>query len=88
VDKAAARLEAGLRTLQTQIRSGRERSRERAERRIGRLLERYSRAGRLFQVRVRESGGPSILSRVASVDSYFLELAVTCPFSSRASTII
>jgi hypothetical protein len=57
VDKAAFRLEAGLRALQTQIRSGRERSRERAERRIGRLLERYSRAGRLFQVRVTESGG-------------------------------
>jgi len=56
VDKAACRLEAGLAKLQAQIRSGRERSREHAERRIGRLLERYSRAGRLFQTRVTEAG--------------------------------
>lgn len=57
VDKAAVRLETGLATLQAQIRSGRERSREHAERRIGRLLERYSRAGRLFQIRVKEADG-------------------------------
>lgn len=57
VDKAAFRLEAGLAKLQAQIRSGRERSREHAERRIGRLLERYSRAARLFQIRVTEAGG-------------------------------
>jgi len=55
VEKAASRLEAGLISLQTQIRSGRERSREHAERRIGRLLERYSRAGRLFKIQISES---------------------------------
>ncbi len=57
IDKATTRLEEGLLMLQAQIRSGRERSREHAERRIGRLLERYSRASRLFKIRVSESGG-------------------------------
>jgi transposase len=56
VERAASRLEAGLLALQRRIRSGRERSRERAERRVGRLQERYSRAGRLFTVRIKETG--------------------------------
>lgn len=57
VEKAASRLEAGLRKLQTQIASGRERSREKAERRIGRLLERYPRGSGLFKIEVREAAG-------------------------------
>lgn len=55
VEKMASRLEDGLTKLQTQIRSGRERSRERAERRVGRLQERYRRANRLFKVKITES---------------------------------
>jgi transposase len=55
--RAASRLEVGLTALQTQIRSGRERSRERTERRVGRLLERYSRAGRLFKIQIAEADG-------------------------------
>lgn len=58
VQRAASRLEAGLVSLQNQLQSGRERSRERAERRIGRLLERYPRASRLFRVRITETGDP------------------------------
>lgn len=57
VEKAASRLEAGLSRLQTQIASGRERSRERAERRIGRLLERYPRGSGFFKIEVREVDG-------------------------------
>ena len=55
VEKMASRLEEGLTKLQTQIRSGRERSSERAERRVGRLQERYPRANRLFKVKITES---------------------------------
>jgi transposase len=57
VERAASRLEAGLIRLQAMITSGRERSRERAERRVGRLLERYSRASRLFKIRITEKTG-------------------------------
>ncbi len=56
VERAVTRLEAGLLALQGQIQAGRERSRERAERRVGRLLERYSRAARLFTVSIMETG--------------------------------
>ncbi len=56
VDRAVSGLEAGLAALQRQILAGRERSRERAERRVGRLLERYSRAARLFTVSITETG--------------------------------
>jgi transposase len=57
VERAASRLEAGLINLQSQIASGRERSREQAERRIGRLLERYPRGNRLFKIEVGEADG-------------------------------
>jgi len=56
VERAASRLETDLADLQAQIQAGRERSREHAERRVGRLLERYPRAARLFTVRIAESG--------------------------------
>jgi len=55
VERAASHLEAGFADLQAQIQTGRERSREHAERRVGRLLERYPRAARLFTVRITES---------------------------------
>lgn len=72
VERAAARLEAGLLSLQAVIASGRERSRERAERRIGRLLERYSRAGRLFKIRIGEKAGGLTMSykRDAAVEDW------------------
>jgi transposase len=57
IERAASRLEAGLIRLQAMITSGRERSRERAERRVGRLLERYSRASQLFKIRITEKNG-------------------------------
>jgi len=56
VERAASGLEAGLAALRAQIQAGRERSREHAERRVGRLFERYPRAARLFAVRITESG--------------------------------
>jgi transposase len=72
VEKAASRLEAGLINLQTQITSGREKARERAERRIGRLLERYPRGNRLFKIEVRESDGrlTMTIERQADVEEW------------------
>jgi transposase len=49
-------LEAGLNKLKTQADLGRLRDMHRAERRIGRLLERNSRAASLFDVTVTETG--------------------------------
>ena len=48
------RLEASLMKLSTQAEKGRLRQREQAERRIGRLLERYSRAASLYDIQVEE----------------------------------
>ncbi len=50
------RLEAGLGKLREQTEKGRLRDRQQAERRIGRLLERNSRAASLFTVTVIETG--------------------------------
>jgi transposase len=50
------RLQAGLGKLKEQAEKGRLRDRQQAERRIGRLLERNSRAGSLFTVTVNETG--------------------------------
>ena len=74
VEKMASRLEEGLTKLQTQIRSGRERSRERAERRVGRLQERYPRANRLFKVKITEStdGLEMNLSRNPETEAWML----------------
>lgn len=58
VEKAASRLTAGLVALQARIKAGRERSREQAERRVGRLLERHVRAARLFRVNIKETDDP------------------------------
>ncbi len=54
LDRFLARLEAGLHTLKAQADQGRLRDRQKAERRIGRLLERNSRAASLFTVTVTE----------------------------------
>jgi transposase len=54
VEKAASRLEAELLNLEKQIDSGRLRDRSTAERRVGRLLHKYSRAASLFEVRIKE----------------------------------
>lgn len=50
------RLEAGLGKLKEQAEKGRLRDRQQAERRIGRLLERNSRAASLFTITVNETG--------------------------------
>ncbi len=74
IEKLAARMEAALVRLQDQIRSGRERSRERVERRIGRLQERYDRVNRLFKVRIEETeaGLTMELTRNAAVEDWIL----------------
>jgi len=50
------RLEAGLNKLKQQAEHGRLRDRQKADRRIGRLLERNSRAASLFDITVEEQG--------------------------------
>lgn len=52
VDKAAARLEDELLNLEKQIESGRLRELWVAERRVGRMFQKYSRAASLFEVRI------------------------------------
>jgi transposase len=56
LNRFVARLEAGLNKLKEQARQGKLRDRQKAERRIGRLLERNSRAASLFDVTVTETG--------------------------------
>jgi transposase len=56
LNRFIARLEAGLGRLKEQAERGRLRDRQKAERRIGRLLERNSRAASLFDVTVTETG--------------------------------
>jgi transposase len=56
LNRFVVRLEAGLNKLKEQADLGRLRDRQRAERRIGRLLERNSRAASLFDVTVTETG--------------------------------
>jgi transposase len=58
VAKAAERLEKELMKLKAGIDTGRVRSRQRAERRVGRLLEKYTRAARLFHVSIKEGKDP------------------------------
>jgi transposase len=55
LNRFIARLESGLNKLKEQAGAGRLRDRQRAERRIGRLLERNSRAASLFTVTVTEA---------------------------------
>ena len=56
LNRFIARLETGLAKLKDQADMGRLRDMQRAERRIGRLLERNSRAASLFDVTVTETG--------------------------------
>ena len=56
LNRFVARLEAGLNNLKEQAEQGRLRDRQKADRRIGRLLERNSRAASLFEVIVTEIG--------------------------------
>lgn len=56
LNRFMVRLEAGLGKLKEQAASGKLRDRQKAERRIGRLLERNSRAASMFEVRVTEAG--------------------------------
>jgi len=56
LNRFVARLEAGLNNLKEQADQGRLRDRQKADRRIGRLLERNSRAASLFEVIVTEIG--------------------------------
>jgi transposase len=55
LDRFSARLEAGLNNLKAQADQGRLRNRQKAERRIGRLLERNRRAASLFTVTVTDA---------------------------------
>jgi transposase len=55
LNRFVARLEAGLTNLKEQAEQGRLRDRQKADRRIGRLLERNSRAASLFDVTVTET---------------------------------
>jgi len=52
LNRFVARLEAGLNNLKEQAEQGRLRDRQKADRRIGRLLERNSRAASLFEVEI------------------------------------
>jgi transposase len=56
LNRFVVRLEAGLNKLKEQAEIGRLRDRQKADRRIGRLLERHSRAASLFDVIVTETG--------------------------------
>jgi transposase len=56
LNRFVTRLEAGLNKLKEQARQGKLRNQQKAERRIGRLLERNSRAASLFDVIVTETG--------------------------------
>jgi transposase len=56
LNRFVARLEAGLNNLKEQAEQGRLRDRQKADRRIGRLLERNSRAASLFEVIITEIG--------------------------------
>jgi transposase len=56
LNRFVARLETGLNKLKEQAEQGRLRDRQKADRRIGRLLERNSRAASLFDVIVTETG--------------------------------
>lgn len=56
LNRFVIRLEAGLNKLKEQADLGKLRDSQKAERRIGRLLERNSRAGSLFDVAVTETG--------------------------------
>lgn len=56
LNRFVARLEAGLNKLKEQAEQGRLRDRQKTDRRIGRLLERNSRAASLFDVIVTETG--------------------------------
>jgi transposase len=56
-DRFVRRLEAGLKRLEKSCRGGRVRSVTLAERRLGRLLERYQRAGRFFTTAVTQKKG-------------------------------
>ncbi|MGD0886427.1 MAG: IS1634 family transposase [Thermodesulfovibrionales bacterium] len=56
LNRFVARLESGLNKLKEQAEQGRLGDRQKAERRIGRLLERNSRAASLFTVTVTEAG--------------------------------
>ncbi|MDP1625475.1 MAG: IS1634 family transposase [bacterium] len=55
LNRFVTRLEAGLNKLKEQAQQGKLRDRQKAERRIGRLLERNSRAASLFDVTVTET---------------------------------
>jgi transposase len=54
VERAASALEKELLNMERQIEAGKLKDRGKAERRIGRLLQKYSRAARLFDVKVEE----------------------------------
>ncbi len=56
LNRFVVRLEAGLAKLKEQAELGKLRDRQKAERKIGRLLERNSRAASLFDVTVTETG--------------------------------
>lgn len=56
LNRFISRLEAALNKLVQQAEEGKIRDRQKVERRIGRLLERYSRAAFLFDVSVEETG--------------------------------
>jgi transposase len=55
LNRFVSRLEAGLNKLKEQAEQGRLRDRQKADRRIGRLLERNSRAAAMFEVTVTET---------------------------------
>lgn len=56
LNRFVTRLETSLTKLRQQAAAGKLRDRQKAERRIGRLLERHSRAASLFEIRVEEAG--------------------------------
>ncbi|MGO9612003.1 MAG: IS1634 family transposase [Dissulfurispiraceae bacterium] len=56
LNRFITRLEAGLEKLKQQAEQGRLRDRQKADRRIGRLLERNSRAASLFDITVEQQG--------------------------------
>lgn len=65
VEKAAARLEDGLRKLQARLEAGRLRDAGAAERRVGRLLGKHTRAARLFHVEIGQTDAGRLTMTIA-----------------------
>lgn len=84
LNRFIVRLEAGLNKLKEQAEQGRLRDQQKAERRIGRLLERNSRAAAFFEVTVTETGNGK--TRSCKSESGGMKTAISGHFIAVAAT--